>query len=559
MGSALKRPGVCLVAVLCVVCARAQERPNQLELLERERLQQLRDDLHRQSALPAAQAAAAWLPPVAGEAPCFEIQSIRLNGDGDSAGKAFGWLTRDLSGFLGACLGPQSIDRLRRNLDAMLMARGYVTSHVTLPQQNLAGGQLHFELHLGRIGNVAWRDSSPLAANAVTLRAGDVLNLRDVEQTLDNLARLPSRRAQFGIEPGDEPGTSTVVIASAGGKPINGSLGIDNSGVADYGRAQAALQFSWDDPLFNWAGQLRLNATHNLAPPEPDRRQHLGLLSYTIPVGAHLLSWSASRQGNRRGVQGVSTTFTQHGADTSQEWRWQWSFWRSGSSRWSVSLGGQQRHADSYIDDIELLLQRRRSKATELGLQARLQWGQADWSLDWAHSWHRQKGVDDGFTPASTLRHRSQRVSAQLNLAPASVSPAETWAYESRWQWQGTHGQTSAADMPSLGSRWTVRGFGGEYLVSGAELFSWRQDLMLPMWRPVEWGQLQPFVGLDMAFLSRPLLSQLGRGMAGGAVGLKGWLFSRAYLELTLAAPLRRPAGLPQTGAQLYVSLTHMF
>lgn len=63
---------------------------------------------------------------------------------------SFAWLVAELGDYKNARLGPLSMDAQRRNLDARLLTRGYVTSHVSLSPQNLSQGVLLVQLHLGR-------------------------------------------------------------------------------------------------------------------------------------------------------------------------------------------------------------------------------------------------------------------------------------------------------------------------------------------------------------------------------------------------------------------------
>lgn len=44
------------------------------------------------------------------------------------------------------------------------------------------------------------------------VREGEILDLRDIEQGLENLQRIPTVQAQMEIVPGDNPGESDIVI-----------------------------------------------------------------------------------------------------------------------------------------------------------------------------------------------------------------------------------------------------------------------------------------------------------------------------------------------------------
>ena len=109
--------GMPVLLVGSINIATAQDRRDALEALQRERLQALRGAQARSAPQwqPTA-AALAWLPPVDGETPCFAIQDFELVRETPhlphDCGDRFSCLLQDLGAFVGACLGPQSLDAL---------------------------------------------------------------------------------------------------------------------------------------------------------------------------------------------------------------------------------------------------------------------------------------------------------------------------------------------------------------------------------------------------------------------------------------------------------------
>ena len=119
----------------------------------RDRVEQWRRELNRSAPVLTAPLASGWIEPVAGEAPCFQIARIELAASGDAADR-FQWLLRDLGRFNNACLGVRSVEALRANLAARLIARGFVTSTVDVPEQNLGRSKLTLALRLGLVDAV---------------------------------------------------------------------------------------------------------------------------------------------------------------------------------------------------------------------------------------------------------------------------------------------------------------------------------------------------------------------------------------------------------------------
>jgi hemolysin activation/secretion protein len=119
--------------------------------------------------------------------------------------------------YLDHCVGVAGLRQIAAALDAQLIELGYVTTRVSLPQQNLKDGVLTFQLHVGRVAEVraakADQAKSPDEAwgtwwNAFPVGRGDIVNVRDLEQGVEQMKRLPSQSVATELAPGSEPDTS---------------------------------------------------------------------------------------------------------------------------------------------------------------------------------------------------------------------------------------------------------------------------------------------------------------------------------------------------------------
>ena len=563
-----RRPAVArfvlLLAAASVTAATAQDRRDALEALERERLQALRDTQARST--PQWQPSAgvlAWLPPVDGETPCFAVQRITWASDTPlltpNRGDSFDWLLQDLGTFVGACLGPQSLDALRRNLDARLVSRGNVTSSVSFAPQNLASGVLQVSLQLGRIARIDLRGAAnAISGNALATQPGDVLNLRAIEQTLDNLARLPSQAAQFQIEAADQADHSVVAITAEPLRAWRLSAGLDNAAPHDYGQLQATLQATWDAPL-GLSDQVAVVLNRTLHTAQGARYQDAATLSYSMPFGWHLLSVSASRSRHVRPIQGLTTRFSENGFDASVQLRWQWTAWRSASARWNMWVGATARRSRNAVDDVELVLQRRHTRDADWGINGWLRFAAGDLTVDMDAAVAQRVGADADVQLAQPLLPHTRRV--QLTWQQAV---AHNLHYETRLAWAAVHDPASAVDLQTVGSRWSVRGFDAQDFLTGQAQVTWRQDLRLSgltaAWLPAV--QLQPYLGLDhgritaamAAGASGPPARQPGHVLAGAAAGLR-WAGHGLSGDLALAAPLHKPSGFAAASTVLYASV----
>jgi hemolysin activation/secretion protein len=550
----------------------AQERRDALEALERERNQLRQAEVHRRAPVLNNATDTHWLEPVPEEQPCFVIEQVRVllpqahvpvpahpeTGDVFPNAQPFAWLVHDLGRFESDCLGAQSLDRLRRNLDARLVQRGYVTSQVRLPPQNLATGTLWVEVLAGQLSALRWQSpdpkATPVARNAWAVIEGQVLNLRDVEQTLENLSRLPSQAAQFQIEPGEADGQSVLVVQSQGARPWRMGASLDNAAPIDYGRWQWSTQLSVDAPA-HLSDLLQMQYARNLRQQGDGRAQESANLSYSLPWGYHAVNVNVSYSRNRRVVQGATLTFGERGFDRSAQWRWSWIAWRSSQARLGVFAGGAHRQARNFLEDTELVLQRRRSLRMEVGASGLWQWGQTQGSLQIEHSRSRRVslGLEEFGLPDPALP-RQWQINASLNTRLATA-PLDDVAYDARLQIQYVRDAANGSDLPSIGSRFSVRGFDARQLLSGERAILLQQDWRWPIVAIGTTLSLQPYAALDAAQVRGPSTAGgAGRGLAGAALGLRGQ-FNRWSFDLAAATPLHAPPEFNVGQAVVYANL----
>ncbi|MFN4116615.1 MAG: ShlB/FhaC/HecB family hemolysin secretion/activation protein [Inhella sp.] len=348
------RWGLWALVLVCANGAQAQTDREALERIEQERARRQQREATAMSPLAAPAASAlAWQPPVDAESPCFVIHRVVWAGAQRPELAGFSALLQNLKGYEGACLGAQSLQRLRANLDARLLAQGYLTSRVQIPAQSLAEGLLRVELQLGRIGRIVHRAADGSAREVppgwLPQHPGDVLNLRALEQGLENASRLPSLAAQIAIEPGDAEGLSNVVLLHAAAPRWRRRIGIDDQGQRDFGRWQLSASAVMDLGLLG-ADQLQLWHQRGARTGSAPNLQQRSSIYYTSAWGAQLFSLSLAQGQHRRRVQGATLRFHEQARDHSLQAQLQRVLLRNGSWRLSSSLAASGRQARSFIE-----------------------------------------------------------------------------------------------------------------------------------------------------------------------------------------------------------------
>ena len=78
--------------------------------------------------------------------PVFRIDEIILSGQEEK----FGWLQDIIQPHIHTDMGISSVNRLVKDLNVKLLDKGYVTSRVVIPEQNMKNGKLLLRIQTGK-------------------------------------------------------------------------------------------------------------------------------------------------------------------------------------------------------------------------------------------------------------------------------------------------------------------------------------------------------------------------------------------------------------------------
>lgn len=519
-----------------------QERRAQEREAQQRQLQEPAVDVR----LPASPAQPGIRLPL-GEQPCFVIQSLQLQ---EPQPQHFGWLLAHADGHaqltpadpvIGRCVGAEGVQIIIDRLQNALIASGYVTSRVLAGPQNLLSGVLSLNVMPGRVGQIRWAPGAGERGsrwNTVPGRTGEVLNLRDIEQALENFKRVPTAEADIQITPGQEPGTSDLVIAHRQPRPFRVSASADDSGTPSTGKYQGSLTLSYD----NWwtlSDLFYVTLLHDLGGGEAGARGTRGhIVHYSVPYGYWLLSATHSANSYHQSVAGASQSYLYSGNSRNVELKLARVLHRDAASKTTASLKGFQRTSSNYIDDTEVQVQRRVVGGLEWGLNHRRSW--AGGSLE-ANLNYRQGTGAWGSLPAPEEAFGEGTSRMRLWLLDATVQQslrvgAQNLNYSATLRGQTNQTALTPQDRFSIGGRYTVRGFDGQSVLMAERGWLLRNELSTPLS-----ASMQAYVGVDTGHVAGPAAASLaGQNLSGGVLGLRGQL-GRVQYDVFIGQPLSRP------------------
>ena len=439
------------------------------------------------------------------------------------------------------------ITNIRNAFQRKLLDKGYVTSQVYIPEQNLNAGTLQFMVMPGRVEDIQYSDSSAHGPwrTAFPVRPGDILNIRDVEQGLEQMKRVSSQSVTMKLLPGTSVGTSIIELSIKQDKPVHGSISFDNSGLESTGVYQGSFTSSFDQ-VFRANDTFTMSLSGDLSGSGSIKGTRAASLNYVIPHGKDTFSLSFSKSRYHQTIQSNPYDFTYSGKSTTMKVKWNHVWSRTQREKRAFDISISTRHNHRFINDMEIPVQALRTTSMEFGISNRkyignatlysrlgFQWGigalgaqpehKASVAMGGPTSRYHMWLVDVDYRKPFIMGHR-----------PASF----TSSFHGQWVQGGK--RVYSVDTINIGNRYSIYGFDGEYTLMGDSGWYVRNEVSSVIPRL----NTEVYLGLDVgAVYGKSTESLVGKSIAGTALGVRGNYASGLMFDAFVSTPLYKPQG----------------
>ncbi|AOF54022.1 peptide transporter [Rodentibacter caecimuris] len=493
------------------------------------------------------------------ETPCYLIHHITLidySAKHSSSESQFQWALNqaynDLKLTLPHCFGGEGIGILMKQIQNRIIEKGYVTTRVVTQEQDLNSGSLVLTIIPGKVGNTIVEDSGNVprfsrlhALTGFTFSKGDLLSVRDMEQSLENLKRVPTVEANIELLPSkSDIGVSDIKISYQQASPFRVNLSLDDSGSKSTGQYQASGTLSLDN-MFSANDLFYTSFTHSLKTHNDEKGNRASknlTFYYSIPFGYWTLSASQTYNRYRQEVFGAfDNNYLYSGKSNTTKATLSYLIYRDSKRKTSIFGGFWSRQSSNYVDGSEIDVQKRRMAGWEAGLSHKEYIG--DVVLELSGSYKRGTGARGALSAPEELwgegTSRPEIIFASINFTQPFMLGKQSWQYQTAWSAQWNKTPLIAQDRFSIGGRYTVRGFDGELTLAGERGWLWRNEFA---WNVNGKGQQLYFAFDGGRVMGWSTQSQLGHHLIGSAIGLKGG-WRGFYYDVFVGKPISKPTG----------------
>lgn len=481
------------------------------------------------------------------ETPCFKIEQVSVTWQ--EALPHWVPVQRLANQAVGHCVGVEGINHLVTDIQNRLISHGWITTRVLVPEQDLSSGILKLVVMPGKVQKVIFTDDSSTYSTlytAMPAHSGHLLDLRDIEQGLENLQRLPTVQASMEMVPGDGPGETQIVIKRQQSRYWHAGAWVDNTGSKSTGKNQAGVMLALDNPT-SLSDLFYLTATRDLSfSSDKDTTNYSA--HYSVPFGYWQFATTVSDYEYTQTIAGANSDIQYRGKSKSLNLQLSNVLYRDATAKTTATYDVNLRETRNFVQNTEIENQKRRTTAWKLGLNHRQYVGQSTINLGASYQhgtrWFgampafeefRSKDSQDYATALAIVMQFNASASIPFTLAEQSLR------FDTQYSRQISDRPLTPQDQFSIGNRWTVRGFDGERTLSADEGWTLRNTLSWSLPIPAQ----ELYVGADYGKISgRWADMNLGTQLAGGVVGLRGAINpANLSYDLSIGTPFSKPDG----------------
>lgn len=457
---------------------------------------------------------------------CFDIDRVVVEGNGSVSPKE---LRKIADSYAGKCIGLADIQNVLHDVTKVYLDAGYVSTRVYIPAQDIkASRQFRMTVVEGRLSDIYYNgkaagSAAGIIAGAFTGLKGNVLNMRDIEQGLDQMNRLASNNARSELLPGREEGSTILNVTNAPDKRWRISVSHDNLGQVSTGYARYNMGLMLDDVL-------KVNDLWNFNYQHTDRdywhdndldgasNSYSGSVSipygyWTYTVSGYYYEYHSIVPGNFGPIRTSGDSSELSGSASRI-------IHRDSYSISTVNLGLAYKETNNFLLGNRIEVGSRRYTVGTLGISHSRRMLAGTWTFDLTYTQGLSLfGAVKKHEPAAgNADPQFSKLGATVSVMTPFKIAGQNFLLSNLLVGQYAADNLLGAEQISLGSYSNVRG-SRESLLYANNGFFMRNELV---WRTVPWsrhallagafGEFRPYAGLDYG----RVFSQSAYGMTGG-------------------------------------------
>ncbi|WP_455479877.1 ShlB/FhaC/HecB family hemolysin secretion/activation protein [Bartonella sp. B23] len=442
---------------------------------------------------------------------CFTIHNIIIEGVHHVKNHAFAAITEP---YIGRCIGLYDIQILIKQLTKVYLDKGYVAARFYIPDQDIKNSKtLKFVVVEGKLSEIYYNGSPASRYNNVVWSAfpglkGRILNMRDIEQGLDQMNRLQSAHAKSELLPGSEDGSTIINISNRPDKALKVTFSHDNLGQLSTGYARYNAGLKLENILeMNdaWAFSYQRSEQGYWGGIEQEGHSNNISASVSIPYGYWTFYLSGYVYNYQSLIKGNFTDMETTGNSSELYGSTSYVLHRDSFSLTTLNFGFSYKRTNNYLLGNKIEVGSRQYSVANFGISHSRKMLGGTWTFDISYLqglrlFHSVKKHDLG---AGDAEPQFAKLTGMISAMTPFKLGEWNFVLSNLLSGQYSPHNLLGAEQISLGGASNVRGT-RDSLIFGNNGFFTRNDLLL---RTIPWsdnvvfksvfGEFRPYIGLD--------------------------------------------------------------
>lgn len=388
---------------------------------------------------------------------CFDIDEIQINDKQLLHQKIIKAIKND---YESKCLNADDINGLIRKLANLYIENGFITTSPHIPEQNLQSKKLIIEVKKGHIEEIKYKSKRNInQTHILPITEKNTLNLRDLEQSVDQFGTLKSDKTKIEVMPGKEAGSSILLVDDEVAKAFDFNTTFDNYGSKNKGTLQGTASITAKN-LFKSNDQFHISLKQSLNNPKIKyARIYSG--GFSIPYYYHNLNFNVSHSQYRNFIEANKQIFRNAGISRVHKFSINSVIHRDGISKTFSNFAFGHENYNNYIDDNKIEISSYRIDKFEAGInhQRRLNASVLGFGATYTNGFNKdfKKGIGLEFKPKPRFHKLNYNLFwlKPMKMKPNYFSPKFTTFI----QGQFTNQRLVGSEKFSLGGISTIRGY----------------------------------------------------------------------------------------------------
>lgn len=458
--------------------------------------------------------------------------------------------------------GGKNVINFVKELENLYLEKGYITTRVKIDieNSNFKAGKIQCIVIEGYIENIVMNgesNNSKIFASFPT-KEKEVLNIKDLDQGIDNLNSISANNAKLDILAGENLGGSIIDIKNETSKKISAAVNYNNLGQKSTGEERIKLALTIEDFLgindsFTGSYQRKLGRNKKYNDNENFS------FYYRIPFKYWEFSIIKDQSEYKNTITGLGQSYKSTGISKNMNYSLRRVIHRNEVGKTTLGLTLTNKETKNYIDDEKLILSSRKLSVLKLdiGHQRRLFNGMFFGEIAYYEGLKRFGAERDDweYKDSTSPKAQFQKYTMDINWYKPFKINNQNFSYRFSFSGQYSDDILYSSEKMSIGDDTTVRGF-KENSIMGDKGIYIRNELAY------NYNFLEPFIAFDIGRVKDvtkdEYYEKYGTELSGASIGVRVY-FKYFTASITYSKPLTAPRYIDKNKQEIYITLSYLF